>query len=414
MDHFPEHIIQLLVRHANNETLTPDDHESLLKWVADSNVHADLFASLSSRYFLKQALVRHKEAELHADKNWETVQSNIHQNKNQSIGLRSTHRVHFLKTAWFRWAAAVLIILGIGTYFWNSTLQNKYSTVVNNNINKNDILPGTNRAILTLSNGKNIELNNSVREIIKDGDLFIKNQNGELVYEGLESLPIPSEGGVDPSAESATGETMRRGRGGSTFNTMSTPRGGQYQLTLSDGSKVWLNAASSITYPTAFTNKTREVKITGEAYFEIAPNKSKPFIVTTNSDIITVLGTSFNINAYANEGKVKTSLIEGSINVNDINIKPGQAYQNGKKSSTNINQDIAWKNGYFNFYEADLKMVMRQLERWYDIKVNYARDFKGQKIGGKMQRSLKLSEVMEAFSAMGIRYTIKDKNLTIE
>ncbi|MBO9571981.1 MAG: FecR domain-containing protein, partial [Chitinophagaceae bacterium] len=295
-----------------------------------------------------------------APKTGEIIKEEITGEENEADAVPPAHRIpslaegrHFLKTAWFRYAAAVLIIFGIGAYLWNNYKHAPASTAgASAKAVKNDIAPGSNRAVLTLSDGRKVELTPETKNIEETGTA-IENNNGRVTY--------------------SQGERM-------VMNTMSTPRGGQYQLTLSDGTRVWLNAASSITYPTSFTEKTREVSITGEAYFEVSTNKSKPFIVSVvskpspfekggsreiNRDTdsrgiyqITVLGTSFNVNSYPDETP-KTSLIDGSIKINNSILKPGQAYTNGKITTTNITQDLAWKNGEFNFQDLNLEQAMR-------------------------------------------------------
>ncbi len=162
---------------------------------------------------------------------------------------------------------------------------------------------------------------------------------------------------------------------------MRTPRGGQYKLTLPDGTDAWLNAASSITFPTVFSGKERKVRITGEVYFEVAKNAKQPFIVEAKSEIINVLGTSFNVSAYEEES-IKTSLLEGAVKIADKVLKPGEAFINGKVVKTNIEQDIAWKNGNFYFDDAELKDILRQFTRWYDIEVIYQGPLKNRKFFG--------------------------------
>ncbi|MBO9571816.1 MAG: FecR domain-containing protein, partial [Chitinophagaceae bacterium] len=267
------------------------------------------------------------------------------------------HRIHFLKTTWFRYAAAIILIFGIGAYLY--TMQQKKTPASTAEASakavKNDVLPGTQKAILTLSDGKKVELNNAAFETIHDQTLSIENNNGQLIYSNS------GRGSLSPAGGSTPREA--RGEGGlATFNTMTTPKGGQYQLTLSDGTKVWLNAASSITYPTAFRGNTREVSIIGEAYFEVAKNAKQPFHVKTSKEKITVLGTEFNVHVYDEEPS-KTSLIEGSVKINDRILQPGQAFVDGKIIATNIEQDIAWKNGYFPLEGKSLRNVMRELER---------------------------------------------------
>ncbi len=250
---------------------------------------------------------------------------------------------------------------------------------------KNDVLPGSNRAVLTLSDGRKVELVPETKKITEAGT-HIQNENGKLVYQKTERVVM---------------------------NTMSTPRGGQYQLTLPDGTNVWLNAASSITYPTAFINNTREVTITGEAYFEVVKNAAKPFIVNTYKDEITVLGTAFNVNAYTDEENMKTSLREGSVKIAEKILKPGQAYVNGKIIDANIEQDIGWKNGVFAFNDADLPTVMRQLSRWYNVDVVYAGPVPDGKFNGKIGRSLTLEQVLKGLTSTRIKYRIENQNKII-
>jgi hypothetical protein len=321
---------------------------------------------------------------------------------------RPAHRIHFLKTAWFRYAAAILLIItGVAIYYNSLNSSASHNNKVVHTVPPaapNDILPGTNRAVLTLSNGQKVELDSATSETITDGTLSIKNIDGQLVYASGDApgTALPGATGEGPTAGSATA-----------LNTMTTPKGGQYQLTLADGTKVWLNAASSITYPTAFKDKTREVSITGEAYFEVAKNATQPFIVKTREDDIRVLGTQFNVNAYENENATKTSLIEGSIKINGKTLKPGQAFTNGTIVRTNIDQDIAWKNGSFDFNGLSLEVVMRQLSRWYDVDVSYEKNVPDIRLWGSMGRDLTLSQVLEVMKATGVRYRIEGRRLVI-
>ena len=218
---------------------------------------------------------------------------------------------------------------------------------------------------------------------------------------------------------------------------MTTPAGGQYQVTLPDGTKVWLNAASSITYPTAFVDKERPVKISGEVYFEVAKDKEKPFIVDVDGkSSVRVLGTSFNINSYGDESTIKTTLLEGSVKVmrtattavstDSVILKPGQqalvalpavAASSDRQlkvtSDVNIEQTLAWKNGLFNFNGSDLHAVMRQLERWYGIKVEYEGSIPDTKFSGEIYRNVNLSDVLEALQRMGVKFRLHGKTLLV-
>ena len=295
------------------------------------------------------------------------------------------HRIHFLKTAWFRYAAAAILVIGVAAYLRNTQEKKNAETAQSNPVPvQNDVLPGSDKAILTLSNGQKVMLDSTAQQTITDGKLSINNKNGMLTY-GKSAIVV--------------------------YNTISTPKGGQYRLTLPDGTSVWLNAASSITYPTAFPGKDRMVSITGEAYFEVAKNLTKPFTVKTYKDEITVLGTSFNVNSYQDESIVKTSLLEGAVRIGDKVLKPGQAYLDGKVTETNLDQDLAWKNGVFNFNKADLPAVMRQLSRWYDIEVEYPSTLADKRFGGKMGRDLTLLQVLKLLNGVDMHFRLEDRTI---
>ena len=190
--------------------------------------------------------------------------------------------------------------------------------------------------------------------------------------------------------------------------------GGQYRLVLPDGTKVWLNAASSITYPASFQDKERKVSVSGEVYFEVAKNADKPFIVDVDGGAkIEVLGTHFNVNAYANEPAIKISLLEGSVKSGGIVLQPGQALINGKVITTDLERDVAWKNGLFNFNGLDLPTAMRQLARWYSLEVKFEGGVPNKVIRGKMGRDLSLSQVLNILEKMELNFRIEQKTLIV-
>lgn len=303
---------------------------------------------------------------------------------------RTVHRVHFMRRWWA--AASVTILLLAGAYFYTTSKKTGPDLVKNTLPTAADVLPGGNKAVLTLSDGTTITLDSAVNgEIAKQGSASIyKTSSGEISYETK---------GI------AGGEVM--------MNTMRTPNGGQYQLKLPDGTKVWLNAASSITYPTVFIGNKREVSITGEAYFEVARDPSAPFIVKTASEPITVLGTSFNVNSYPDEGAAKTTLLEGSIRIHNTVLKPGQAYRDGKIVQTDPGQDIAWKNGVFDFNNVSLAGVARQLSRWYDIEFSYPANLAGRKFGGQVGRNFTLTEVLELIDEVDMKFTLAGRKVIV-
>lgn len=299
-------------------------------------------------------------------------------------------------------AASVIGITFAGTYFilkysGNSSKNQKYSA--HNLVN---ISPGKNIAYLTLGNGTKIILSNTRNgTIAKQGSANIIKLNGKLAYQSL-----------------AAKDTAV------VYNSLSTPRGGQYQVELPDGTHVWLNAASTLRYPTAFTGKLRVVEVTGEAYFEVAKNKEKPFIVKVDSSEVRVLGTHFDVMAYRDERSVKTSLFEGSVQFIHHSqtslLKPGQQLQltkSGKQSvidNLDLDNEIAWKNGLFHFENADIETVTRQLSRWYDIDIY----FKGKKTDDlffvEMPESSNLADVLKVLEITGhIKFQIEGRRLTI-
>jgi ferric-dicitrate binding protein FerR (iron transport regulator) len=287
---------------------------------------------------------------------------------------------------WPRWtvAASLLIMLSVGGYFvlHKDQPETAYSEVL-----KQDFTPGSNKAILTLSGGKQI--------ILADA------KNGQLATQGGSAIQKKANGEVVYNSQSTDAVAI--------MNTMSTPRGGQYHLTLADGTGVWLNAASSITYPSGFSGNQRQVEITGEVYFEVAHNAAKPFLVKSGSQMVEVLGTHFNINAYADENQIKTTLLEGSVAITSADnrqiLKPGQqAVFNGnslKISDTDTDEAIAWKEGYFQFADADIETVMRQISRWYDVDVVFEGPVTKQTFTGRVSRFRNISKVLKIVQSYG-------------
>lgn len=260
-----------------------------------------------------------------------------------------------------------------------------------------------NQAILTLSNGSVIILDSTKNGIITNqGNVkIIKLDSGQLAYS-----PLSSNGGASSEIS---------------YNTISTPRAAQYEVVLSDGSKVWLNAASSLRYPTSFSGQDRKVELTGEGYFEVAKNKDKPFHVRVGAVEVEVLGTHFNIMAYDDEAAIQTTLLEGSVKVSynkqsDL-LKPGRQASVDRADNklttgdANVQQAVAWKNGYFYFDRSDVKTIMRQVSRWYDLDIVYESSVPDMKFSGKIERSLPLSGISHLLESGQIHFRIEGKNL---
>jgi ferric-dicitrate binding protein FerR (iron transport regulator) len=328
----------------------------------------------------------------------------LHANEEEVI---PSQRSNIWSMRWFKISAAVLLVLFASSLIYWSTLYVKRDKPLANNALphtiQTPIQPGTNRAILTLGDGRTIELDSLKNGNIVSGNSKIIKQGASLVYDASQ---LPTKG-------TAVG-----------FNTLSTPRGGQYNIVLPDGSKVWLNASSSLHFPTAFTGNTREVELVGEGYFEIAANKEKPFYVNVNGMQIEVLGTRFNVNAYANENAIKTSLLSGSVKIKMGNtsslLKPGQQgivkkdHNDIEVAKVDVNEAIAWKNGLFQFDNADIKTIMRQISRWYDVEVAYEGKIPDRRFEGKITREAQLSDVLRILELSGIKFSIQGKEIIVQ
>lgn len=295
-------------------------------------------------------------------------------------------------------AASLLIVLSIGTLLFLKNPADKIAS-------QTDIAPGGNHAILTLSNGQKINLTDA--------------KDGALAQQGKVTVSKTADGNVSYLSQNKDIGTSAA----IDYNTMSTPAGGQYHLVLEDGTGVWLNAASSIKFPTAFTGAERKVEITGEVYFEVAHNAAKPFKVLSNKQAIKVLGTHFNVNAYPDEENVKTTLLEGSVRVsnshNSIIIKPGQQ-SIARAGDLRINQTVdldevmAWKNGYFRFTDENIESVMRKLSRWYNIEVQYQASIPNDGFNGVISRSKNISQVLKMLEkTKAVHFKIEGRRVTV-
>lgn len=291
--------------------------------------------------------------------------------------------------------ASILLVLTAGLVYY---LNTSYVRSGGLNLTKsNDIAPGADKAILTLANGKQIVLTGAKNGAVADeNDARIrKTADGQLVYERLSG------------SESS-----------SLYNNITTPRGGQYTIMLSDGTKVILNAASSLKYPTTFKGAERTVELTGEGYFEVAHHKSRPFKVISEGQTVEVLGTHFNINAYADEPNVKTTLLEGSVDVNGTLIKPNQQAIFSAGNQIVVKQVdpanvVAWKDGLFKFDHTDLKTAMRQIARWYDVEIVYEGDVDNEQFYGKIERSYTLSEVLKVLELSKVHFKITGRKIIV-
>lgn len=263
------------------------------------------------------------------------------------------------------------------------------------------IVPGKETAILTLADGSTILLDSAADGMLaRQGNAaIVKLAGGQIAY-----------------------QVNGNEQGNVLMNTVTTPKGGKYQVVLPDGTKVWLNAASSISYPVAFGVTKRNVTIYGEAYFEVAQDKSTPFTVDVHGrSSVQVLGTSFNINSYADEGSIRTTLIDGRIKVNaSVILQPGQQSVQAKDNSAislvpaaDLAQVMAWKNGLFNFDRADIQTVMRSIERWYDVDVVYEGEIPSDHLLGRIPMNTSIDRVLNILAEIGIKFRIEGKKIMV-
>jgi ferric-dicitrate binding protein FerR (iron transport regulator) len=298
-----------------------------------------------------------------------------------------------------RYVVAASLLLAVLTGFLlyrNNPVSEKPTAQSTTNLPQ--AAPGTRKAILTLSDGQSIQLGGDPQNI-NDGGAAITTNNSEVVYTTTKQTAVA-------------------------YNTIATPKGGEYQVTLPDGTQVWLNAETSLRYPTSFTGSERRVELTGEAYFEVAKNAKQPFIVQSGETVVKVLGTHFNIMAYPDESIQKTTLTEGSVALSKGGgheiLKPGQAgtiahgTNNIVVASTDIEQDLAWKNGNFYFQKTELSTIMKQLARWYDLEIRYSGTVPKKRFVGKISRYTNLSDVLDVLRLSDIKFSMTGKTLTVE
>lgn len=299
-------------------------------------------------------------------------------------GISGTRMVPGIRTRRIlRWwsAAAMIILLAGGAYFLlRPSVQPAAITA------DASIIPGSRKAILTLGDGSTITLDSAGNRFIAPG---IRQQSGQLQYEQSTSV---------------------------SYNTLTIPRGGHFSLQLPDGTTVWLNASSSLKYPTAF-EKERVVEITGEAYFEVARNPAMPFRVKFRNTFIEVLGTSFNINTYTDEPAANATLLSGSIRIQNIVLKPGEQALISDKGihvqKADTDKAIAWKNGVFNFNQTSVQEAMRQIARWYDIQVVYEKNIPQIAFWGKIGRDMNLSQLLYFLEGSGLHVRVEERKLIV-
>lgn len=416
-------IKSLILKHLRAQ-ITAEEQRELDAWLAASKANRELFAELNDPDRVSRSL--EKMDRLHEDQVWQRLQAHAAGKESptkeggteekggeekfrtgeRGIGKEGSgigvERVHFLRRHWWAAAAVIFALLGAGAFWVLHNATQKQIALTQHERFRNDVAPGKNAALLTLAGGQKIVLDSAANGAIsKQGNTTILNTNGRLVYNELREKPT---------------EVL--------YNTLTTGRGNQYQLILPDGSRVWLNAASSITYPTAFAGSERKIAITGEAYFEIAKDEMHPFIVEKNEMRIQVLGTHFNVNTYDDEDALKTTLLEGSVKVakgsESSILRPGQqailSRDNGPikvVDHPDIDEVMAWRNGAFKFNDATIESIMRQMARWYDVEVAYDTEI-FQHFIADVPRDVPASELLKLLELTDqVHFKIEGKKITV-
>jgi len=384
-----EQRINYLLKQFTADALSPAEKQELLALATDpaSSVGDEIVKMIEAD--------EETVAEVTETEKWETVLNNVLATDKP----KKTPRSILLRPLKWAAAAAVLVVFSFTAYL---SLNKKKEHVF-----ASDVAPGKNKAILTLADGRKISLSDAANgDVIEQAGISVsKTANGQLVYHIEKTTEI-----IDDSK----------------VNTISTPNGGEWEIRLPDGSVVWLNAASSLQYPLNIgSSKQRKVELTGEAYFEVAKDKAHPFIVKTSKQELEVLGTHFNINSYANENVTRTTLLEGSVRVADLNstemlvLKPGEQSvlsNNGltiKKANTD--EAVAWKNGYFMFDNEKQESILRKIARWYNVEIEYADpEAKEVMYYGTVSRFEKISKVLRKLEQTGeVRFDIKGNKLIV-
>lgn len=383
---------------------SPVEIEMLLRYFSDAE-NEDLLKSLIKKEStFNDEIMNDSDHSVLLNETYEKIKSAITRNKRQNQAIV----VPFYKQIWFRAAAVVvfLFLTGATAFFYFNRQQDKVIAHIEEIHQDKDIQPGKNSAVLTLSNGTQILLDSAVNgALAQQGNMRVLKFNGRIAYKADEG-----NSNVKP-----------------VYNTITTTRGNEYLLILADGTKAWLNAASSIHFPTAFSGNERKVEITGEVYFEVAHDRSKPFKVefsnaTGEKGEVEVLGTHFDVNAYPDETNIKTTLLQGSVKVSQSDkiqmLSPGQQaiISSDKitlKKDIDVAQITAWKNGYFLFNNTDIQSIMRQVSRWYDIDVSFEGKIPSDGFTGKILRNVPLSKFLKVLEMNDVKVRRDGRNVTV-
>jgi transmembrane sensor len=385
-----EEVQELVEKYLHNNA-SREEEERLLQWYwRQSNLESEWELNSSQSELDLKSMIYDK---ITGHDQIESDQNNNPKNKLNKVGI----------------AVLFLAILALASFFNSNQIQKSSTDKIFAIQKPVDILPGGNKAILTLADGRKIELDESENGIlVNQGGIKVhKNSDGiiEYTFSKQETVSLRTLDEAEP-----------------VFNTIETPVGGKYQLNLADGSKVWLNSSSSLRFPIFFSEDNREVELKGEAYFEVSKDSKRKFSVRSGIQTVEVLGTQFNINAYSDEKSIKTTLFEGEIRVIDLKTNDSKLLKPGEQS--NIDQsieikridtqtEIAWKEGYFHFKRADIETVMRQLGRWYGVTARYESNLPERHFSGAISNSLTLLEVLEILEKSDIHFSLNGKEVVV-
>lgn len=373
---------KLLQRYLDGQ-ISPEEATELMEWLRQTGAHRQVLQRMQGEF--RELVAERPEIDPAVSQRMET---------RLLESIRAT-RVRRLPVRRWAAAAAILVLLGAGgLYFLTRPSIPKQTIVQANPVSPADIAPGSDKAELTLADGSVVTLDSAGNQVIRQGETLVRQQNGQLLYSN----------GTQPAVG---------------YNTLTVPRGGQFQIVLPDGSRVWLNSTSRLRFPTAFHDGRRIVELEGQGYFDVSPDAQRPFIVHTRAANVEVLGTGFDVMAYPDEKTMNTTLVEGAVKVKDVKLKPGQQARVEHATGTitvapaDVPQVIAWKTGFFEFDNADIEDILRQAARWYDVDVTYRGKPGDLRIGGRISRNLPLSELLKMLEANGAKFSLEGRNLIV-
>jgi len=370
-----------------NDTLSPEEESIFTAWYDESDANREYFERVKNNY-----QVDLEPEDINLNSAWNTIDKIISPERNR----RSYYK--------YAIAASVALLIGIGYYKTQRTTSfNSINTEKENTVVEKERPKNSDEVILTLSDGSKVVLNDQKNGVVASQEdiVITKDKDGQIRYE-------------DKNSDH---------KGKVSFNTLITPNGKTFQIALPDGTVVWMNAGSSLKYPTYFEGNERSVALTGEAYFEVAHNPKMPFKVLSNGQEVEVLGTHFNVRAYENEPLLKTTLLEGKIKItegsNSALVKPGQQIvvsldkHSMRTREVNTELAIAWKNRLFYFENAKYDEIMREIERWYDVDVIYKGKIPDERFEGAIQKDLKLDQVLKMLESKDIHFKISGKEVIV-